>query len=59
MIHSYRAEFSNVRTGDKKTVLFDSTKNFIEAWEEAISYFNTELLELDKAWSWYEWKMIK
>lgn len=50
MIYSFKTLFYNVKTGDKKSLVFTSTKNYLEVWEDAISYFNKELLKLDKTW---------
>ena len=58
MINAFEAEFINVKTGEKKTVVFDSTKGFIDAWEDAISFFNTVLLKLDKTWIYSKVELI-
>lgn len=52
MIHSFTATLSNLKTGEVMTLSFDSLKGYLEAWEEAISFFNSELLKLDKTWKY-------
>lgn len=50
MIFNFNAIFMNVITNEKKIIFFSSSKNYVEAWEDAVSYFNKRLLEMDKTW---------
>lgn len=50
MIYDFKAVFENVKTSERISYHFSSCKSFIEAWEDAVSYFNKRLIEKDKYW---------
>ena len=46
----FKALFVNIKTDEKISYHYSSHKSYTEAWEDAVRYFNSRLLEKGKYW---------
>lgn len=49
-IYHFKAVYENTNTKEIEVLIYISCISFIESWEKAIDYFNSQLLKKDKYW---------